>query len=385
MEFITRESPTRLVRIFREYHNNDIISLHYNYTGKLTTSKYKGGLKAEAIVFLVICLLIVAENLIVLLAIWKNKKFHSPMYYLLGNLTLSDLLAGIAYTVNIILSGANTLKLTPILWFIREGGVFITLAASILSLLAIAIERHITMVRMKLYNGDKKGRMFLLIAASWLVSVFLGILPVIGWNCIQNLPECSTVLPLYSKNYILFCITVFIAILVSIGVLYVRIYRIVKFNSQRLGTVRKGMLKKSQKYMALLKTLTIVVGTFVACWLPLFFLLLFDVSCEALACPVLYRADYFLGLAMINSLLNPIIYTLTSKDMRRAIAKLVCCLCVATEEGQTRRFGIFPILECSTSKSEKSSHRQEGLDTTVSTGNGTPTPIKALVPRALTY
>ncbi|XP_063305548.1 sphingosine 1-phosphate receptor 5 [Pelobates fuscus] len=384
MDFVTHQH--RLSRLYREYQNNDIISLHYNYTGKLSTSRYKGGLKAEAVVFLVVCILIVLENLIVLLAIWRNKKFHSPMFYLLGNLTLSDLLAGVAYMVNIVMSGANTLRLTPAMWFVREGGVFVTLTASIFSLLAIAIERHITMVRMKLYSGDKKGRMGLLIGASWLVSILLGVLPIVGWNCINNLPSCSTILPLYSKEYILFCISIFIAILISIVVLYIRIYRIVKHNSQRLGTLRKGALRKSQKYMALLKTVTIVVGTFIACWLPLFILLLFDVSCEVNACPILLKADYFLGLAMINSFLNPIIYTLTSRDIRRAILKLVCFFCLASEDGETRwRFGIFPILEGSTSRSEKSSHKQEGLETTVSSGNGTPTPVKPLVSKPVEY
>ncbi|KAM4677686.1 sphingosine 1-phosphate receptor 5 [Discoglossus pictus] len=378
--------PHQQSRLYREYQNSNVIALHYNYTGKLSTSRYKGGLKAEAVVFLVVCVLIVLENLIVLLALWRNKKFHAPMFYLLGNLTLSDLLAGIAYMVNIVMSGANTLRLTPAMWFVREGGVFVTLTASIFSLLAIAIERHITMVRMKLYSGDKKGRMALLIVLSWVVSILLGVLPIVGWNCIDKLPSCSTILPLYSKDYILFCISVFLAILISIVVLYLRIYRIVKLNSQRLGTLRKGALRKSQKYMALLKTVTIVVGTFIGCWLPLFILLLFDVSCEVNGCPVLLKADYFLGLAMINSLLNPIIYTLTSRDIRRAILKLVCFMCIASEEGETRRrFGILPVLERSTSRSEKSSHKQEGLETTVSSGNGMPTPVKPLVPKTVDY
>ncbi|XP_050780594.1 sphingosine 1-phosphate receptor 5 [Gopherus flavomarginatus] len=385
MELITAESPARLVRLYREYHNNELISLHYNYTGKLQASgKYKGGLKADAVAFLAVCALIVLENLVVLLAIWRNKKFHSPMFYLLGNLTLSDLLAGLAYTANIAMSGATTLQLTPLLWFLREAGVFITLAASVFSLLAIAVERHITMSRRKPHHGDKKARMFLLVGATWAASVLLGLLPILGWNCLDRLDNCSTVLPLFSKSYILFCITVFLAILVSITVLYARVFRMVKGSSPRLGTLRKGMLKRSQKYMALLKTVTIVVGTFMACWLPLFLLLLLDVWCEvqAQACRVLYKADYFLGLAMINSLLNPIIYTLTSKDLRRAILKLLCCLLVGpAEDSPAQRFGI-PILECSTSKSERSSHRPEGIDTSLSTGNGTPTPIKVPVPSA---
>lgn len=377
-------SPGFLLRRFREYQSNAVIMAHYNFTGKLKENKYRDGLKPEAIVFLIICLLIVVENAIVLVAIWKNKKFHMPMYYLLGNLTLSDLLAGFTYMVNIITSGANTLKMTPVLWFLREGGVFITLSASVISLLAIAIERHVTMVRMKPYQGAKRGRMFGLIGASWVLSVLLGILPIMGWNCIGNLNECSTVLPLYAKSFILFCITVFTLVLLAIVVLYVRIFRIVKSNTQRLGCAspRKGMARKSQKYLALLKTVTIVLGVFIACWLPLFVLLLLDFCCPAQGCEVLFKADYFLGIAMINSLLNPIIYTLTSKDMRRAILKLICSYCLLTKDGQVKKFGM-PFLDCSTSKAEVPSHRLEGLETTVSSGNITPSTIKAIYPRIL--
>ncbi|XP_020511656.1 sphingosine 1-phosphate receptor 5a [Labrus bergylta] len=375
-------STGNLLQMFRAYQSNAVIIEHYNYTGKLNKNKYKDGLSPEGIVFLLVCLLIVAENAVVLVAIWKNKKFHLPMYYLLGNLTLSDLLAGFTYMVNIIMSGANTLNMTPVMWFLREGGVFIMLAASVISLLAIAIERHVTMVRMKPYQGDKQGRMFALIGASWVLSVLLGILPVLGWNCIGQLDRCSTVLPLYAKSYVLFCITVFSAILMSIVVLYVRIFRIVKSNTHRLASVpqRKGLYRKSQKYMALLKTVTIVLGVFIACWLPLFIFLLLDFCCPAKSCAVLFKADYFLGMAMLNSLLNPIIYTLTSKDMRRAILRLLCRRCLLTKDGQVKKIGM-PFLECSTSKTDAASHRLEGVETTVSSGNFTPSTIKAIYPR----
>lgn len=361
------------------YHNNSVIRQHYEYTGKLKQDKYKDGLKPEAIAFVLICLLIVVENTIVLVAIWKNKKFHLPMYYLLGNLTLSDLLAGFTYMVNIIMSGPTSLNMTPLLWFLREGGVFITLAASVISLLAIAIERHITMVKMKPYHGTKRNRMFALIGASWALAVLLGVLPIIGWNCMGKLQQCSTVLPLYSKSYVLFCVTVFIAILLAIVVLYGRIFHTVKRNTKRLGSIRrKGLASRSQKYMALLKTVTIVLGVFIACWLPLFLLLLLDFVCQTGACPILFKADYFLGVAMINSLINPIIYTLTSKDMRKAIIKLLCRRCLITGDGQIKTIGI-PFLECSLSKTETAVHR--GFETTISSGNGTSSPIRIISPK----
>lgn len=381
----TPSSPGYL-HFFQEYQAISVLVEHYNYTGKLK-DRYREGLKPEGIAFLVVCLLIVLENAVVLVAIWRNKKFHLPMYYLLGNLTLSDLLAGITYMANIIMSGPNTLKLTPLLWFLREGGVFITLAASVISLLAIAIERHVTMVTMRPYHGAKRGRMVALIGASWALAGFLGVLPILGWNCIHSLDQCSTVLPLYAKSYILFCVTVFSAVLLAIVVLYVRVFRIVRINTQRQrlgpsGSLRKGLARKSQKYIALLKTVTIVLGVFIACWLPLFLLLLLDFFCPTRIW-LLYKADYFLGVAMVNSLLNPIIYTLTSKDMRRAILRLLCRPCLMTKDGQVKKIGM-PFLECSFSKTELPSQKLEGgVETTVSSGNviTTPSPIKALYPK----
>ncbi|NWR81951.1 S1PR1 protein, partial [Centropus unirufus] len=289
-----------------------VLALHYNLTGKLGhPSRYRGGIRAERLLFLLICGLIVLENLVVLVAIWKTKKLHSPMFYLLGNLTLSDLLAGVAYTANILLSGANTLTLTPALWFLREGGVFLTLAASVLSLLAIAVERHLTMARVRVARGVKTGRTLAMVVATWASAAALAALPALGWNCLGDVTACSTVLPLYSKRYVFFCVALFLAALLAIVVLYARLYR----------AVRRGAAKSPP----LLKTLAMVVGAFIACWVPLFFLLLLDSWCFPGSCAVLHHADYFLGLAMANSLLNPLIYTGSSREMCRAVLRLLRC------------------------------------------------------------
>lgn len=370
---------------FLDYHNKSVIYKHYNYTGKLSGRE---DLKPESIAFVIVCILIILENAVVLIAIWKNKKFHLPMYYLLGNLTLSDLLAGVTYMANILMSGRNTLILTPLLWFFREGGVFITLAASVISLLAIAIERHVTMVTMRPYHGAKRGRMMALIGGSWALSVFLGVLPILGWNCIHRLDQCSTVLPLYAKSYILFSVSVFSAVLLSIVVLYARVFRIVRTNTKRQRLSLKASMRNSQarvtrKYIALLKTVTIVVGVFIACWLPLFILLLLDFFCPTGHCQLLKKADYFLGVAILNSFINPIIYTLTSKDMRKAILRLLCQPCLMTTDGQVKKIGM-PFIECSFSKTEVPSQKLEhGLETTISTGNAitSPSTLKALYPK----
>ncbi|XP_043952424.1 sphingosine 1-phosphate receptor 3 [Gambusia affinis] len=273
------------------------------------------------IIFLIICSFIVLENLTVLVAIWRNHRFHNRMYFFIGNLALCDLLAGVSYMVNLLLSGDKTFGLSPTLWFIREGSTFVALSASIFSLLAIAIERHLTMIKMRPYDANKNYRVFLLIGTCWLIAVILGALPILGWNCIGNLPDCSTVLPLYSKKYIAFCITVFIVLLLAMSVLYARIYILVKSSSRKVSKH-----SNSEHAMSLLRTVIIVVGVFIACMTPLFILLLVDVASDE-HFPVLYKANWFITLAVLNSAMNPVIYTLASREMRRAFLALVCGVC----------------------------------------------------------
>ncbi|TNN22571.1 Sphingosine 1-phosphate receptor 1 [Liparis tanakae] len=323
--------------------SSDLIAKHYNYTGKFRRPQPDAGLKADSVVFIAVCCFIILENLLVLATIWRTKKFHKPMYYFIGNLALSDLLAGGVYTANILLSGANTYRLTPTQWFLREGSMFVALAASVFSLLAIAIERHLTMLQMKLRNHGNTWRVFLLISAVWMVAAALGGLPLMGWNCILSVTRCSTVLPLYHKTYILFCTTVFSVMLLAIVVLYARIYALVRGRSRRLSFRKvagggrggaSGGIKSSEKSMALLKTVIIVLSCFIACWAPLFVLLLLDAGCETLRCSILYRAEWFLALAVLNSAMNPLIYTLTSNEMRRAFLKtLLCCTACLRPEG----------------------------------------------------
>ncbi|XP_012509018.1 PREDICTED: sphingosine 1-phosphate receptor 3 [Propithecus coquereli] len=303
---------------------NQTLQEHYNYVGKLTgrLKEAPEGSTLTTVLFLVICSFIVLENLMVLIAIWKNNKFHNRMYFFIGNLALCDLLAGIAYAVNILMSGKKTFSLSPTVWFLREGSMFVALGASTCSLLAIAIERHLTMIKMRPYDANKKHRVFLLIGMCWLIAFSLGALPILGWNCLHSLPDCSTILPLYSKKYIAFCISIFTAILLTIVILYARIYFLVKSSSRKVANHNN-----SERSMALLRTVVIVVSVFIACWSPLFILFLVDVACRVKACPVLFEARWFIVLAVLNSAMNPVIYTLASKEMRRAFFRLVCnCL-----------------------------------------------------------
>ncbi|RVE65895.1 hypothetical protein OJAV_G00121460 [Oryzias javanicus] len=328
---------------------NHIICLHYNYTGKLDhrncSSSCPGTINAKTTVFLIICSLIVLENLTVLVAIWRNHKFHNRMYFFIANLALCDLLAGVAYVVNLLLSGEKTMQLSTNVWFIREGSLFVALSASIFSLLAIAIERHLTMIKMRPYDANKNYRVFLLIGTCWIIAITLGALPILGWNCLGDLRDCSKVLPLYSKKYVAFCITVFMVLLLAMSILYARIYILVKSSSRKVSKH-----SSSEHAMSLLRTVIIVVGVFIVCWTPIFILLLVDVASEE-RFSIIYKAEWFIGVAVLNSAMNPVIYTLASREMRRAFLSLICGACYR-RRGSANGGGNRPYLEPSRSRSK---------------------------------
>lgn len=70
------------------------------------------------------------------------------------------------------------------------------------------------------------------------------------------------------------------------------------------------------------KTLAIITGAFVFCWLPFFVMALVMPICES--CVISdYLASFFLWLGYFNSTLNPVIYTIFSPDFRQAFARIL--------------------------------------------------------------
>ncbi|KAG7513782.1 sphingosine 1-phosphate receptor 4 [Solea senegalensis] len=305
-----------------------VILQHYNHTGRLqnrTISNSPNHISVSVAVFFFLSIFIILENFLVLVAVISRIR-HSRrwVYVCIANITLSDLLTGAAYLVNICMSGSQTFRLTPALWLFREGMLFVALAASIFSLLLIAVERYTTMMKPLPQKSGRKTyyRIYGLVALCWIFALMIGFLPLLGWNCVCSLEACSTLLPLYSKTYIFFSLFIFFIILLAIGVLYGAIYCHVHKSAQ------VGPHRSRKRSLALLKTVITIVGVFMLCWGPLFLLLLVDFFCVSRKCGLLLSADYFISLAVLNSGLNPIIYALGSSEMRKAIADLLCCCCL---------------------------------------------------------
>ncbi|XP_061681347.1 sphingosine 1-phosphate receptor 4 isoform X2 [Syngnathoides biaculeatus] len=304
-----------------------VILRHYNHTGRLknrTVSSSQNHISASVVFFLFVSILIILENSLVLVAVVSHIRCSRRWVYVcIANITLSDILTGAAYLLNICMSGSQTFQLTPVLWLFREGMLFVALAASVFSLLLIAVERYMTIIKALPQKSTRSSyhRIYGLVALCWVLALVIGFLPLLGWNCVCSLDECSTLLPLYSKTYILFSLIIFILILLAIGAIYGAIYSHVHKSAQ------PGLQRCRKRSLALLKTVITIVGVFMLCWGPLFLLLLVDFFCKSRQCTPLFNADFFISLAVLNSGLNPIIHTLGSSEMRRAMTQLLCRCC----------------------------------------------------------
>ncbi|XP_059216283.1 tyramine/octopamine receptor [Stomoxys calcitrans] len=70
------------------------------------------------------------------------------------------------------------------------------------------------------------------------------------------------------------------------------------------------------------RTLGIIMGVFVICWLPFFLMYVILPFCST-CCPTVRVKNFITWLGYINSVLNPIIYTIFNLDYRRAFKRLL--------------------------------------------------------------
>ena len=167
---------------------------------------------------------IAGENALVVALIASTPALRTPMFVLVGSLATADLLAGCGLILHFVFQYVVPSETVSLL---TVGFLVASFAASVSSLLAITVDRYLSLYNALTYYSRRTllGVHFLL-AATWTVSLGLGLLPVLGWNCLAERAACSVVHPL-TRSHVALLSATFFAVFGIMLHLYVRICQVV--------------------------------------------------------------------------------------------------------------------------------------------------------------
>ncbi|XP_026785876.3 trace amine-associated receptor 13c-like [Pangasianodon hypophthalmus] len=278
-------------------------------------------------------------NSVVIISIAHFKQLHTPTNILVMSLALVDLLLGITVMpFSMIRSVDGCWYYGEELCFLHSSFDMCLTGASIFHLISIAIDRYQAVCYPLQYPTRVTIPVAWLMAVmSWTASVVYSYTLLCSKANVEKLDDYIASISCLGYCGLLFnalwaaldaCMCFFLPCSVMFC-LYARIFFISKKHARKIEGVKQGrndvnLTKFSQRVKhenKAAKTLGIVVGAFICCWMPYFLTSLLDPFINFATPLVLY--DVFVWLGYINSTLNPIIYGLFYPWFRKTLYLIV--------------------------------------------------------------
>ncbi|KAJ0026580.1 hypothetical protein NQD34_017580 [Periophthalmus magnuspinnatus] len=340
------------------------------------SSAFRAGL---ATTLALITLATTLSNAFVIVTIYKSRKLHTPANFLIASLALTDLLVSVlVMPISALYTVLQTWTLGQVMCDIWLSSDITCCTASILHLCVIALDRYWAITDAVEYAKKRTPRRAAgMIATAWVIAISIS-LPPFFWRQVkaEEVTSCNV-----NTDHIFYTIystfgAFYIPTLLLIA-LYGRIYvearkRILKQSNNKPGkrltsahlitnspgsvasttslnygtnseppstccepssspcsqvkvTVSDALLEKKRICAArerkATKTLGIILGAYIVCWLPFFIYTLLVPTCASCFHAELF--DIFTWLGYLNSLINPIIYTMSNEDFKQAFHKMI--------------------------------------------------------------
>ncbi|XP_004752851.1 5-hydroxytryptamine receptor 1B [Mustela putorius furo] len=336
-----------------------------------------------AVLLALITLATTLSNAFVIATVYRTRKLHTPANYLIASLAVTDLLVSIlVMPISTMYTVTGRWTLGQVVCDFWQSSDITCCTASILHLCVIALDRYWAITDAVEYSAKRTPkRAAVMIALVWVFSISIS-LPPFFWRQAKAEEEVSDCV--VNTDHILYTVystvgAFYFPTLLLIA-LYGRIYvearsRILKQTPNRTGKrltraqlitdspgstssvtsvnsrapdvpsesgspvyvnqvkvrVSDALLEK-KKLMAArerkaTKTLGIILGAFIVCWLPFFIISLVMPICKDACWFHLAIFDFFTWLGYLNSLINPIIYTMSNEDFKQAFHKLIRFKC----------------------------------------------------------
>ncbi|XP_061902640.1 histamine receptor H2b [Entelurus aequoreus] len=289
-------------------------------------------------------ILTIGGNVLVCLAVGLSRRLWRIANCFVVSLAVTDLLMGL-----LVLPFSATLELRGGKWPL--GGtmcnIYISLdvmlcAASILSLLAISVDRYLAISAPLSYlSRITAPRVTVALVAIWALSLAVSFVSIhLGWNTadyrVQHLDwhaseedkEGRYCQFEWNNNYIIFYVlcSFYLPMLIICG-MYLCIFRVARQQVQRIRAATPSFARTAstaaiaREHKATI-TLAAVLGAFVICWFPYFTFFTCTGIKEHMNPPTTLHS-VLLWLGYFNSLLNPILYPALNRDFRKAYAELL--------------------------------------------------------------
>lgn len=307
------------------------------------------------VIEVIIAVLSISGNVLVCWAVAINTTLKNATNYFLVSLAVADILVGcLAIPFAITISIGIRLDFYGCLFLACF--VLVLTQSSIFSLLAIAIDRYLAVkipLRYKELMTGKTARE--IIAILWILSFVIGLIPFFGWS--KKDPPCSnssseadnttgaglvgegmslrscrlqcffeSVVDMNYMVYFNFFVCVLLPLLIMLCI-YLKIFTVARKQLRQIelkcvgngDSHHHGLL---QKEIRAAKSLSIIVGLFALCWLPVHIL-----NCLTVFYGDLKKPDVVMYVAIIlshaNSAVNPVIYAYRIQDFRNTFRKIL--------------------------------------------------------------
>lgn len=284
-----------------------------------------------AVFHFLLSILIPSTNLVVMRVIWQlRRKKPSRNYIFILNLAAADLLVGVmcfGEAFDDAIDIALDRNLNICLWRICMS--ITPCIGSMLTLLLVSLDRYLA-VKLPLYYPTlmrKKPILFSLVVL-WSVSLLVGHMPLFSSYLQQSnfTGECGLLSATKSDYLFIICFGIFIPALLTLICLHISVGRIAYLQHKRIRHAFLHMDTSSAhfRHFKALRTVLVVIICFILFWGPYYVTAIVRATCSSCNLSPLLK-DLLFILGETNSLVNPFIYSLYSKDIRTQLSKLMKC------------------------------------------------------------
>ncbi|XP_053316379.1 glucose-dependent insulinotropic receptor [Spea bombifrons] len=285
-----------------------------------------------AAIHIILSILIPVTNITVIVILSKLiRKNHCKSYIFILNLAAADLLVGlmcIMEALDDLYDGDFDRNLFFCL--LRLCFTVTPCIGSMLTLLLISLDRYLA-VKLPLYYIKimNKKSICILITVLWIISFFVGHMPLISTSLQQSNYSgiCGLFYAAKSDYLYILCFLVFLPALLTVVCLHTAVGRIAYFHHKRIQKTRvlSGLPTNPQgqsSHFKAARTVLIVIICFTLSWGPYYITGIIQATCSSCQLVDLLKDILFL-LGEINSLLNPLIYTFYCGEIRNYLFKFI--------------------------------------------------------------